>query len=340
MPLVSACKVSEIRSDIHKKRKQFIFKVIWPLEESEKEESKDGAMPADGEASAHSGINASGPNLLKPIKGASSSSAAKKKTAAKKREEGESKAMSSTKVAALAVGGVALGAVTAGVGLLAGLLVVGISAAAGGGAAAFTSDVKEYHLQLACDTYHEAEGWVFALENQIHALGGTAGHTAKSLIPYIGGLRHSSIQTSNAPPPEIRLGEVEDWVKSSKWRVSEVWEGLRIMEQVCISPDTSLNTDDTNELINDSLKASNSNKAILVPGVPPCMRVTMSINGSASDTFATIMNMPFKSRTGSIKSLRIVETIDYNSDIIHLVLQPSYVWPTWTSKCTFGTADD
>ena len=153
MPLVSACKVSEIRSDVHKKRKQFIFKVIWPLEEPEKDESKDGTAPVDGEAPTPSGINTAGPNLLKPIKSASSA-APKKKSSGKKRDDGSDNAtgsgnknMSSTKIAALAVGGVALGAVTAGVGLLAGLLVVGIGAAAGGGAAAFTSDMKEYHLQ-------------------------------------------------------------------------------------------------------------------------------------------------------------------------------------------------
>jgi hypothetical protein len=215
-------------------------------------------------------------------------------------------------LAAMAVGGVAIGAVTAGVGLLAGLVIIGVSAAAGGGASALYGDGKEYVLQLACDTYHEAEGWVFAIENQIHSLGGNAEHTAKSLLPYLGGLRRgANVQTFNSPPPEVRLVEVEEWVKSSRWRVAEVWEGVRFMEQSCPETDGS------------GAPAADSQT--------PCMRVTLPLNGSASDTFATVMNMPFNVRTGIFRSLRIVETIDYNSDVIHVTCQPMYLWPTWTS---------
>jgi hypothetical protein len=42
-----------------------------------------------------------------------------------------------------------------------------------------------------------------------------------------------------------------------------------------------------------------------------------------------MMSMPFTSRTGAIKSIRVVETINYNSDIIHIKLEPTYSWPTW-----------
>jgi len=301
--------VSEIRSDIHKKRKQFVFRISWPLDESEKEEGGNGA---EGEGVAGGPkTTAKGPSFHKKAKTG-------KKTeggAADNENNGKNKsAISSSKLAAMAVGGVAIGAVTAGVGLLAGLVIVGIGAAAGGGASLY-GDGKEYVLQLACDTYHEAEGWVFAIENQIHSLGGSADHTAKSLLPYLGGLRRgANVQTFNSPPPEVRILEVEEWVKSSRWRVAEVWEGIRFMEQSCPEVEKDAGGFDPAQPRSDV----------------PCMRVTIPLNGSASDTFATVMNMPFNVRTGIFRSLRIVETIDYNSDVIHVTCQPMYLWPTWT----------
>ena len=39
--LQEACKVSDIRSDVNKKRKQFVFSIIWPAEQ-ETDDHKDG----------------------------------------------------------------------------------------------------------------------------------------------------------------------------------------------------------------------------------------------------------------------------------------------------------
>lgn len=309
MPLTPNCKVSEIRSDVHKKRKQFVFRISWPLDESDQDKDlKKGTKPGKKNAKEEAG-GADGDNN-------------KSKSA-----------ISSSKLAAMAVGGVVIGAVTAGVGLLAGLVIVGIGAAAGGGASALYGDGKEYVLQLACDTYHEAEGWVFAIDNQIHSLGGNAEHTSKSLLPYLGGLRRgANVQAFNAPPPEVRLEEVEEWVKSSRWRVAEVWEGIRFMEQSCgdmvgggVGNGDSVGAGSRKDTLNGGFGTPRTSSDT------PCMRVTLPLNGSASDTFATVMNMPFNVRTGIFRSLRIVETIDYNSDVIHVTCQPMYLWPTWTS---------
>lgn len=341
MPLAASCRVTEILPDIHKKRKQFAFKVIWQLDD-EKEEGKDGASTAGGKEDGETSSASS-----KQVKLASGGAVVAKKKQTKKKEESaessssasKSSAISSRNFAALAVSGVAIGAVTAGVGLLAGLVIIGIGAAAGGGAAALTTENKEYHLQLACDTYHEAEAWVFAIENQIQALGGAAGHGSKSLLGLRkgGGMQYDSngARMYHAPPPEIRLQEVEDWVKSSRWRVSEVWECLRIMELQPGQGDGFGDDENDNVSVDSASLASSSsaehrsNQASNT-GLP-CMRTTMTMNGTASHTFHTIIDMPQNCRTGCIKSLRVVETINYNSDIIHLVLHPVYVWPTWTS---------
>jgi hypothetical protein len=72
------------------------------------------------------------------------------------------------KVAALTVGGVVVGALTAGVGLVPYITVVGISAVAGGGAVALQLHrPSDSRLILACDNLHEAAEWKTAIEKQI-----------------------------------------------------------------------------------------------------------------------------------------------------------------------------
>ena len=153
--LQHVCKVSEIRSDINKKRKQFLFRITWPLED----ESGDdvATKPADADEKQKQ-------NSKEQIR---------KKMHLSARRNKDLDAYSGGKVAALAVGGVVVGALTAGVGLVAGMVVVGIGAAASGGAAAITQNKgdKEKYLTLACDTYGDAERWIHAIENQIKEIG-------------------------------------------------------------------------------------------------------------------------------------------------------------------------
>jgi hypothetical protein len=75
------------------------------------------------------------------------------------------------KVAALAVGGVVVGALTAGVGLVPYLTVVGISAVAGGGAVVMQLNrPTDSRLILGCDTMGEAIEWKAAIKRQISKL--------------------------------------------------------------------------------------------------------------------------------------------------------------------------
>jgi hypothetical protein len=76
-----------------------------------------------------------------------------------------------TKIAAAAVGGVAVGALTAGVGLVPYVTVVGLSAIAGGGAVAWQLRKPiENRLILACETMEEAIDWKLAIETEISIL--------------------------------------------------------------------------------------------------------------------------------------------------------------------------
>lgn len=75
------------------------------------------------------------------------------------------------KVAAVAVGGVVVGALTAGIGLVPYITVVGITAVASGGAVAYQyRRPSDSRLILAAETVHEALAWKAALEEQIQKL--------------------------------------------------------------------------------------------------------------------------------------------------------------------------
>ena len=210
---------------------------------------------------------------------------------------------------------------TSGIGLIAGMVVVALGAAAGGSTLALNQVLgdSERYILLACDSYHEAEMWVHAIESQIQEIG----DNLLDMPNLPNGHRLSISSRRHAPPPEVRLQEVEEWIRSSKWKMKTVFEGLRIYEHM-------YTLDDSNNLYNhvDGSRLSRFN-------LPPCARVNLSVNASASDVFLTIMNLPASCRTGTIKNMTVVETIDNYTDIIHMQLDALYLWPTWTSPRDF-----
>ena len=297
--LQPACKVSEIRSDINKKRKQFLFRVTWPPEDDTDEEPT---------ASAPTSIDHQGAKT-KP----SSRKSAKRKPI----ESSSSKGMSVGKIAALAVGGVAVGALTAGVGLVAGMVVVGMGVAASGGAAAITQGrgEKEKFLTLACDTYGDAERWTHAIETQIRVLAETLHE-----FPFKNIYGDNSVMGRNAPP-EKKLESVQEWVRWSQWKQSAVLNGTRILER-----DLTSMTGPQNGEISPTLAST-------VPSPPPCLRVNMSVNTSTTDGFITLMNMPPTALSGIVKLFRVIESMDNHTDIVYVELDAVYICPTYTGMC-------
>ena len=314
-----ACKVSDIRSDISKKRKQFVFSITWPSEH-ETDDKEEFPSPANASSSSNgNGIEAHSSGTIKEKE--------KKRILGRKRSTDDTKKddrnnhLSNSKVAALTVGGVVVGALTAGMGLIAGMMVVGMGAAAGGSALAMNhgSSDKEKQVFLACESYHDAELWVQAIETQLRAL---SDHTDAPFIPgkvRIGIRRH-------AAPPEVRIEEVEEWISSSRWRVWSVRDGIRLFEQS--------NYDDLPSG-NGSGSGGHNGYDNGLNSIPPCLRVNISVSGSALDVFMAVMNLPPACRTGTVKSIRVVESINNYTDVVHIILDPVFLNPTWTGKIFF-----
>lgn len=297
--LQPACKVSEIRSDINKKRKQFLFRVTWPPEDEIDDESTIPLSNSDSKRT--SGSRKSATIKRKPMSDSSSG-------------------MSVGKIAALAVGGVVVGALTAGVGLVAGMVVVGMGAAASGGAVAISQgrSEKEKFLTLACDTYGDAERWTHAIESQIRDLGETL-HD----FPFVKGYTNNSL--SRNAPPEKKLESVQEWVRWSQWKLSAVLDGTRIYER-----DASAVPSATPPSATASTVAQTASMSL--PASLRVLRVNMGMNASTTDVFITLMNMPPACLSGSIKTFRVVESMDNHTDIIYMELDAVFMYPTNTSK--------
>lgn len=297
------CKVSEIRSNVNKKRKQFVFRVTWPAED-DSDEKEDLSLPLE-----------------------------QRRNIAQKKKEAKASAITSTvspgRVAAIVVGGVVVGALTAGVGLIAGMVVLGVEVAASGAVVASSSPGKgdkEKFLTLACDTYGDAERWTHAIEGQISELGA-------HLVGY-GSLKDGSImKRRNAPPPEVRLEVVEQWMRSSKWKVVDVVDGTRIFE-LTEKSDSSSDTVKDNIGVGIGVGASTPTSKNAYNDIDAdLLRVNVPIKGSPSDVFTTLMNFPAACRTGVINSYRVVESMDNQTDIVHITMKSEYIHPTWTGTC-------
>ena len=121
------------------------------------------------------------------------------------------------KVAALSVGGVVIGALTAGVGLVPYITVVGLAAVAGGGAVALQfRKPSDSRLILAAESMQEAMEWKTAIERQISQL---EENRKPMLPPSANAQAISSIIGMSAPGG------------GGMWKCVEVCEGMRLLEQ-------------------------------------------------------------------------------------------------------------
>lgn len=300
--------VTKITTDIGRKKQQFVFKL------SNKVSDSDDLEEANKEADSANKDNIDTTNN-NPAKESPSSNNKSMITKKKKTVNSEG-----TKVAAVAVGGAVLGALTSGMGLLAGMVVVGMGAAAGSTAViAGSGDYKEKVLCLACDSYHEAEAWVAAIEGQIQDLSDTV------LGLPIGRKRKTPRSAKTNPHPEVRISEVEEWMTATKWRVAEIFEGIRILEPL------QLGDDDLP--YQESFFTSNSQKSSDISSSVPCFRINVAVNSTPFDAFSAIMNSSEAIKAGVVESVRIVQNLDNNTDIIHMKLHPLFLYPTWTGNC-------
>lgn len=279
--------VSKISTDAWKKNHQhFVFKLSTKLEEEVDDKEKDGGSP-DGQ---HTNGKSKSKRKGDPV---------------------------GTRVAAAAVGGAVLGALSSGVGLLAGMMVVGMGAAAGGAAAANGgAEYKERIIVLGCENYENAEKWVAMIEAQIqemsdHVLGFnlTSPRGTKKLV-------------KSRPHPDVRLAELEDWMSATKWKVFDTYEGTRILEPF-------IPAEDEIPYQEAFFNTAHSTRQMDYDAAP-CQRINLCINASVGDTLSAIMNCGDALKAGVVQSMKIIHTIDNATDIIHLKFHPVFLYPTWT----------
>ena len=328
--LTSRCRVSEIRSDVYKKRKQFVFTITWPIDENspengqEEDVGRSESSPATPRTRGRpgTGIRRRGDKLGDEKLSATSPSA-------------PSSSMSHAKIAAITVGGVALGAVTAGIGLLAGMVVVGIGAAAGSGAAAVSMIKSDAYsnLQLACSSYNETEEWVSALETQIRALalleaagtGAGSGTTSEKLASH-------AVNVNQPPTINGRLNEAERWVRSSRWNVWSVEHGIRLLRLGDADDDIDRVAGSSSSSSKTAGKSGGGLLGMLgFVDSTPCLRVDVPVHASNTDVFMTVVNMPPACLVGPIESLRVVEALDNSTDVVHIVLRDVHLGLTGSS---------
>lgn len=220
------------------------------------------------------------------------------------------------RVAAAAVGGAVLGALTSGVGLLAGMMVVGMGAAAGGTAAlGGLSDGEEKAIFLGFDNFDLAEKWRIAIESVIQDLSDEA----------VGLSRHrKGVRRLQAPPhPDVRLSELEEWMTNTRWKVFDTYEGVRILEPY-IPEDGDIPYQES------FFHSSESTLTDADYETAPCFRVNVSVNGSVTDTFSSIINALEAIKAGVVQEMKVIHSIDDNTDIVHMKLHPVFLYPTWT----------
>lgn len=152
-------------------KKLYAFWIVWPGEKKgEKNDKKDESDEED------EGLpSASGRKDLAQIVQAEAESHRRNKEIVHEQLElhtaHDNNVSIGAKVAAVAVGGVVVGALTAGIGLIPYLTVVGITAAASGSAVAFTfRRPMDSRLIIGAETMAEAMEWKHAIEMQLAAL--------------------------------------------------------------------------------------------------------------------------------------------------------------------------
>lgn len=243
-----------------------------------------------------------------------------------------------TKVAAVAVGGVVVGGLTAGIGLVPYLAVVGVTAIAGGGAVAYQwrSRPSDSRIILSCDSMEEAVEWRAAIEHQIQQL-------EVKLKPAIPAIVDTKVISSI----------LDRSIYSGTWRRVDVCEGMRIVEHVnplrisqdtyqsrCYSikkaPSRSIQSIICNLCQPCSLQPLLFNPDCAMGNMSAvmkssrCRRAQISIPCTPINTFLRLMNFTTWPKQGSSK---VVKDVDDHAELIGVeVKMGDTVWRLCISR--------
>lgn len=333
------CKISEIREEEYKKKKQYVFRITWPTAAEEEDEDVEDEEDEPGLRVLESPRPSSGVTTHSPNSAASTAEAAAFLDTPTGSEGGSTP--STTLRRAKTTGGIRT--IDAAAGVAPALSAPGsrlskgksddsslstkVAKSAkkatwwggffGSGNGSADSGSSNSPLDLACDTRTDAATWVDALTDSLHRL---------SVANSGEGMSHSR----RAAPPGVRIKEVEEWLKSSRWKVCSILDGVRIFEQA--------GYDETAVRGSSGVRVETAETEPVADQRPrnpyadiPCYRVNIGVCSGTLDVFKSIMSLPPGCRTGAIKQMRVIESIDNYTDIVHILLDPIYIYPTWTA---------
>jgi hypothetical protein len=267
------------------------------------------------------------------------------------------------KVAAVAVGGVVVGALTAGIGLIPYITVVGITAVAGGGAVAWQwRRPLDSRLIMACDTMQEAIEWKQAIETQISRIEDNLKPSLPSMVN-----------------PRVISTILDRGALGGTWRRVSVCEQMSICEHVLphvyynpmdLKPVSSMKNnlfsssfermfqsyaryDETSPytaaMLHDLVSESDTHNtdtatALASAKATRCRRAQLAVGCTPINVFLSLMNGQHWPKSGSAK---VVKEIDDHADVVGIEVttscQPYGGTGTVTRKICFSrfwTLDD
>lgn len=272
-----------------------------------------------------------------------------------------------SKYAAATGAAVTVGVLTAGIGLAAALTFVAVSAAAGGGGLVATKTrsrskqrnaaekLGERFLSLSCANYEVAKQWKDALDKVISMNEAKTSDFRRRIINE----EHTQRAIYNTILCTLHAGNETDVVLNGKqqshgknhrnksnWKlVDGGWtaifgfggHGLRIYAEEVGSEEDRRARRPINKR-----KSFFRRELSLVNRPCPAFKSQVIINAKPLDAFCHLMTYgavsTFESsgfEHESTFSFRVIETTDNHMDVIHLILRPLYLFPTWTAPRDF-----
>jgi len=247
-----------------------------------------------------------------------------------------------TKIAAAAGAAVGLTFVTAGIGLVAGLVILGVGAGVSGGGVAMGATLKQKvngEIVIASPDYDTIRMWKACLDASRESISLRTSRWGQLFV--------SEGRTTNAAllPPAldfrargkeqpshdrvIRFENTARWEPIDAGLVSYLWSGMNGLRLFREERDES--------------RGILSNASYDGRPCPP-MKVQTVVGASPLDAFLCLMSFGRMTEAAEAKmapnseqrsSFRILQSIDDHADIIHLVLRPLFLFPSWTAPRDF-----
>ncbi|CAM9201243.1 unnamed protein product [Chrysoparadoxa australica] len=236
--------------------------------------------------------------------------------------------------AAVATGAATVAALTAGVGLIAGLVVVGLfSATTSAGGIGYLSYKDKRHypkpLTIGSHSLEVAEEWRGKLEQQLQQLQATAARIqtmSRRDSSAQGGVNAEAISFPVPASPATDLAAANTILRKTRWVCTGMMHGARIF---CDEDMASHHPDGRAGAARGSRPWATK---------LPVRRIQATVHSSPLETFMAIMASSTTHLNGAHSSMRIVETLDDHSDIIHLTCWPFWLDVTWVTPRDFCLA--